>query len=282
MTDWPMTFRCNNNCVSCILNTSVTSSIPDPPMEQITRVIDGINPKNDYFGVSGGEPTLRNELLDILRYARERHPDLYIFLVSNGRMFFYREYTKKLADLNLNNFRVGIPLYGHTPKLHDSITRVKGSFIQAVGGIKNLLESGIKVEVRTIIGKLNYKHLEDTAKFVGGFQDIDRFVFINMKYTGNAFLHKNILFVKLSDVVPYATKAVDILRDFDIYVRLYHFPLCILPEEYRTIAEGVTKEEKELTFAPQCKNCKLRNKCPRIWKTYFISADKKEFKPIVD
>lgn len=275
-----MTFRCNNNCVSCILNTGVTSRLPDPPMKQITRVIDGINPKNDYFGISGGEPTLRNELFDVLQYARKRHPDLYIFLVSNGRMFFYREYTKKLADLNLDNFKVGIPLYGHTPKLHDSITRVKGSFAQAVGGIKNLLESGINIEVRTIINKLNYKYLEDIAKFVGGFQDFDRFVLINMKYTGNAFLHKNVLFVKLSDVVPYATKAVDILRDFDINVRLYHFPLCILPEKYRTIAEGITKEEKELTFAPQCKNCKVKNKCPRIWKTYFISAGNEEFKTI--
>ena len=53
-----------------------------------------------------------------------------------------------------------------------------------------------------------------------------------------------------------------------------------MPEKYREIAKGVTKEEEELTFAPQCGKCKLKDVCPRIWKTYAFLAGFDEFEPI--
>ena len=127
MTDYPLTFKCNDNCLSCINNTEVFSKIPDPSLKEIKKVIDKINPENDYFGVSGGEPTLRKEFFEILKYARKKHPDLYIFIVSNGRMFAYKGFARKLANLNLGKFRVAIALYGHNEKIHEVITRSKGS-----------------------------------------------------------------------------------------------------------------------------------------------------------
>ena len=89
------------------------------------------------------------------------------------------------------------------------------------------------------------------------------------------------LFVRIKDVVPYATKAVDILQENNINVRLFHFPLCTLPEKYREIAKGMTKPELyEFSFAKDCDKCKLKNVCPRIWKTYYVLAGDEEFKPI--
>ncbi|MEM5806808.1 MAG: radical SAM protein [Candidatus Aenigmatarchaeota archaeon] len=283
MTDWPLTFKCNDNCISCINNTAIVSKIPDPPLEQITGVIDKINSKNDYFGVSGGEPTLRKEFFKILKYARKRHPDLYLFIVTNGRMFFYRKFAEKLANLNLGNFRVGVALYGHNKKIHESITCSRGSFEQTTKGIKNLLSFKIPVEVRTIINKLNYKYMEEIAKFiVEKFPTVDRAVFINMKITGNAYKNREKVLVKISEVVPYVEKAVKILIEDKIETRLYHFPLCIIPENLWEIAKGVTKHEKhELTFVEECEKCKLRDECPKIWKSYVGIVGKEEFKAIL-
>ena len=179
MTDWPMTFKCNNNCISCILDRKMTSDIPDPPLKQIKKIIDSLDEEKDYFGISGGEPTLRRELFDVIKYLREKKPNIYTFMVSNGRMFAYRDYTKKFSELPLGDFMVGITLYGSTPEIHDKITMAKGSFEQTVKGIKNLLDFNIRVEVRTIISKMNYKDMENLAKFVTeNFKGIERFVFV--------------------------------------------------------------------------------------------------------
>ena len=128
---------------------------------------------------------------------------------------------------------------------------------------------------------MNYKFLPEIAKFISReFRGIDRVVFINMKYTGNAWVNRKKLFVRVSDVAEYAERAVDILNRENIEVRLFHFPLCILKSNYRRYAEGVTKQLYELTFVPQCRECKLKEKCPRIWRSYVKIAGGEEFTPI--
>jgi len=261
----------------------MTSDIPDPPLKQIKKIIDSLDEEKDYFGISGGEPTLRRELFDVIKYLREKKPNIYTFMVSNGRMFAYRDYTKKFSELPLGDFMVGITLYGSTPEIHDKITMAKGSFEQTVKGIKNLLDFNIRVEVRTIISKMNYKDMENLAKFVTeNFKGIERFVFVNMKITGNAYKNRDKLIIKYTDLIPYVEKATDILLNAGIKTRLYHFPLCMLDAKYIDFATGVTKELEELKFAPQCESCKLKEECPMIWKTYAFFVGTDEFKPIGD
>jgi len=279
MTDYPFCFGCNNNCISCINKTEYVSKKPGPPLFEIKEIIDKIDPSSGSFCIGGGEPTLRKEFFDILVYARKKHPDMYIFLTTNGRMFCYRNFAKKLAGLNLGNFKVGVGIYGHNAKLHDYITQCKGSFNQTVLGIKNLIREGIAVETRVIINRLNYVYLPDISQFaVNNFPNIERFVFINMKYTGNALINKEKIFVKISDVSPFTEEGVRILVKNNINTRLFHFPLCLLPENFHEIAEGVTKNRRELTFAEECHKCSLNEKCPMIWKSYVEIAGEGEFK----
>ncbi|MEM4367978.1 MAG: radical SAM protein [Candidatus Anstonellales archaeon] len=282
MTDWSPTFKCNDNCVSCINNTEIACRASDPPLKQIFNILEKINPKTDYLGLSGGEPTLRKEFFKILKYARERHPDLYILILTNGRMFSYKKFAKKLASLNLGNFMVAVALYGHNEEIHESITRSKGSFLQTTNGIRNLLSFGIPVEVRTIINKINYKYMENFAKFVAEeFPTANRVVFVNMKVTGNALKNRDQVLVKISEVVPYVEKAVKILQDKKIETRLFHFPLCVIPENLWNLAKGITKREiEELTFVEECEKCLMQEECPRIWKSYVEVVGCEEFRAI--
>jgi len=280
MTDFPLTFKCNNNCVTCINNTESFSSLIDPKAEEIKNIIEKINPNNDYLGFGGGEPTLRNEFFEILKYARKKHPHLYILLTTNGRIFSYKKYAKRLSKFSSGNFRVAVALYGNSPETHERITRCRGSFLQTVEGIKNLIHFKIPVEVRVIINRMNYTLLPNISKFsMDNFPGMDRFVFVNMKYTGNAMKNRDRVFVKISDVVPFVEKSLKVFDETD--VRLFHFPLCTLPEKLRKISEGVTKREvNELTFVNSCERCKSKEECSRIWKSYVDIAGEKEFKAI--
>jgi len=244
---------------------------------------------NDFRHLTGGEPSLNPGLFKILAHAREKFPNAFLFLLSNGRRFSYRNYAEQLARLDLRRadgnpeaFRIGVPLYSSKAEIHDSITRAPGSFGQAVAGIKNLLSLGFKVEIRNILTKQNYAGSAQFAKFVAAeFPKAERVVFINAKYTGNALKNREKAGVRLSDAISGALKALPALSKAGIPFRLFHFPLCLLPREHWPAAEGTTKEDAELVFAPQCASCAVREKCARIWKSYAELFGFGEFKPVL-
>ena len=256
-------------------------NLGNPFMEQIKNVIDKV-PEKEVLCFTGGEPTLREEFFEILKYARQKHPKKFLFVVSNGRRFASEEFTKKLADLNLGNFRLGIALYSHRASIHDEITQAKGSWQEAVQGIKNLLKYGFNVELRILVEKLNYQEMEDFARFiVENFKGLERVVFINLKYTGNAFINRKRVFVRYSKAAPYVQKATDILLRKGFEVKLFHFPLCIIDRKYWPLAEGTTKQESELTLLKKCELCTVKERCPKIWKSYLPLAGTKEFNPVL-
>lgn len=254
--------------------------VGNPREEQVKKVIDSVK-ANDILSLTGGEPTIRKEFFKFLRYAARKDPEMNVAIVSNGRMFSYKEFVDKMLKTGLKNLKFCIALYGHNQKLHDAITRTPGSFEQTIKGIKNLLERNLYVELRVIVNKINYRYLKNIANFViKNLKDVGRVVFINMKYTGNAYINRKAIFVRYKDVVPYAEKAADILLKNNIEVKLFHFPLCTIRKKYWDLAKGVTKQKSELMFVDECKKCIKKEECPMIWKTYWVLAGDKEFKAI--
>ncbi len=254
--------------------------MPDPSLESLQEFI-GEQKDEECIAFTGGEPTLSEHLFKLLKYTRQKWPKKHIFIVSNGRRFSEKSYARELAELKLGNFKVGIPIFSHNPKIHDEITRVKGSFDETIKGIKNLVGLGVDVEVRIIVNKMNYQEMSKTAEFiVKNLKGILRVVFINMKYTGNAFINRKKLFVRYSRLAPFIERATDLLLENDFDVKMFHFPLCLIERKYWDLAAGITKQENELVFSKNCRGCSVKEKCPRIWISYLPLAGEKEFKAI--
>jgi 7,8-dihydro-6-hydroxymethylpterin dimethyltransferase len=97
-----ITQRCNLDCTLCYLS-EFSESIPDIPIEQLKRRLDGIK---EVYGVhtnvqiTGGDPTLRDrkELVEIVRYAASI--GLFPALFTNG-IRASRDMLKELADVGL-------------------------------------------------------------------------------------------------------------------------------------------------------------------------------------
>ncbi|MFH1235024.1 MAG: radical SAM protein [Candidatus Diapherotrites archaeon] len=277
--EWPLTFQCNNDCISCISDTRQAKNRRDSFLKQVKDAIDNV-PEKDIISFTGGEPTLRKEFFEILEYARKKHPEKFIFIVTNGRRFSEKDFFEKLLSLEIEPLRFGIPLYSHREEVHDRITRAKGSWSETIQGIKNLLGKGFKVELRILVEKANYRELKETAKFAAeAFPGLERVVFINLKYTGNAFLNREQVFLRIAKSNPFVLEAADLLLEKGIETKLFHFPLCTIPEKYRPLAEGITKQESELTLLGKCNSCRAKASCPQIWKTYLPLAGEEEFGP---
>jgi len=274
MVDIGVTFKCNNNCIMCTEAASLRSE--EPPLNQIISQITTLkNP--DYILLTGGEPTLRKDIFFILNYINKKFPRTEIKLITNGRLFRYNIFVDKIKKIK--NLLIISEIHGDE-RLHNKITRTKGSFKQTQEGIKNILRNNIDLEMRLVIHKLNYQSILWIANYISTLKSIKQAVIFPIDIIGKAYKNRKKLVITYKEIMPYVEEGIKIFQNNNIKVRLYHFPLCILKPQYRKIAEKVTVTETRVTFIEECYKCIYYNKCPRVWKTYAKLCGTEEFKAI--
>ena len=74
---WESTLRCNVHCLHCGSDCVSSVTQPDMPAEDFLKVIDEevtphVNPRDVLIIISGGEPTMRKDLVDIGRALKQR------------------------------------------------------------------------------------------------------------------------------------------------------------------------------------------------------------------
>ncbi len=278
MTDIGIGNNCNNCCVMCTAVMPLAKGYIEPSTEQVLREIEKV--ADDSVTITGGEPTLRKDLFQIIKYINEKYPDKRINLITNGRMFYYPKFVEKFQGVR--NLCVITELHAAEAKLHDEITQAKGSFRQSFEGIKNLLRNRFVVEFRIVVSRLNYKEVPEIAKMiVGEFNRVDRVVIFPIDIIGNAFVNKEKTVVKYSELVPFVEESIDILDKANVKVELYHIPYCVLSEKYhKFIKKGITVLERRVVLEEVCKRCRFEADCPRVWKTYAKQVGVEEFERV--
>ncbi len=135
-----LTWKCNERCVHCYLDEKSSSELTTV---EVYRILDQLAEAGTLFLiVSGGESMLRRDIFDILSYARSKSFDL--TLKTNGTLVKDSE-ARRLAELRMR--RVAISLYSHRPEIHDSITRLPGSFARTIESIRLLRSYGVRVDL---------------------------------------------------------------------------------------------------------------------------------------
>lgn len=162
-----LTNQCNNNCIYCPDPESIRKREYNNNLRYFQGLVSLIDPNLQSLCITGGEPTLlRNDLIELLKLCKSRLTKTEFLLLTNGRLFSYPDYTRAFAVNGPPRLVIGIPFHSAKAKLHDYITRVKGSFDQTFYGLKNLISLGQKVEIRVVINKLNYKDLTNIAVLI--------------------------------------------------------------------------------------------------------------------
>ncbi len=239
-----------------------------------------IGPK-DTLCFTGGEPTIHPDFFKIINWFHTLYPKNSIAIASNGRMFSYPSFTKNL--LKINHLSLEIAVHGHDEKTHDFITRTKGSFKEAVEGIKNILrykKDSQVLEIRIIITKLTYKNLDRILDFIKNEFDVKKIrdvVLIFMEMEGQAKDNINITGITYKQVMELLPSIVNKWASHFNDLRLYHFPLCVLPPELWPYAWRTLRGE-EIVFLPSCNKCFYKEYCLGIHYDYIPLFGDKEFK----
>lgn len=155
-----LTKRCNLACIHCYANSQRGSKDPDElTTEEIFNIIDQLAElsTNEIF-FTGGEPLMRRDIVDILRYAFDS--GIRVLISTNG-MAITEHFLQKVQDIDFKLFQVSLD----GPKMvHDSI-RGRGSFERAIRAIR-LASSYIKenVCVATVLSSINAHCIDESIE----------------------------------------------------------------------------------------------------------------------
>lgn len=271
---------CDNNCIYCF-----SKGRKKKGTEYKAQVKKASDEGKDGIAIVGGEPTMREDILDKVSYARETGFKR-ITILTNARPLSNREFAEALIKAGVSDFVV--KLWGPTKKIHDLITRSDGSFEQTVEGIKNIVS--IKGS-EAILGKTgilmeNYEYLPELAKL---------FADLGVKWMNFELLPADRRIPLVPQTMEYIFKAIETANSTGTYLGIDSIPFCSMGgyEDYvhPYVIRKVNLEDcNYLDFVypfhhenrrktPQCEQCRYSPVCDGIWKPY-LEGDYVKINPV--
>lgn len=232
-------------------------------------LIQNASPDTDYVCITGGEPTLYDDLLfSYIDKILEKMPNATIHLLSNGRRFSKLGFLEKF-DLHAKRktIVVGIPLHSDNYIDHDTIAGSKGSFIETIKGIQNLGILGYEIELRLIILKQNYERFPQIAEFIAkNLPFVNQVSIMGLEVTGNAEKNYSSIWIEPSKISGIIKETITYLSQSGNNPKLFNLPLCLLPKSlWRYSCQSISQWKR--TLLPQCKSCIVKNNCCGVFST---------------
>jgi len=308
VADIKLGYSCNNDCIHCVVADQRERAIKTRGSQDLTteeykrELYDSRTRGCGAIVFTGGEPTIRKDLIDLLNYARSI--GFYIAMQTNGRMFCYEKYARWLAPLQIE---YAVALHAPIREIHDSITRRKGSFNQTVQGIKNLIAFGQSIWGKTVISKKNFALLPELVNFYInlGIKNIN-IAFPHAQ--GNAWKYFDDVVPRYSDIVKFVFESIDFCENHNkqngdnVDLSFEAIPYCFIQGHERYVAELLLlnkkySESKQLdgkrknwetvrkdikSKFPQCKSCIYDKICEGPWKEYAYRYGSEEFRSCND
>jgi radical SAM protein with 4Fe4S-binding SPASM domain len=170
VVSWNLTYRCNLACEHCYLDAGGTALVctenfadrSELGTEECLRVIDEIAAfaPECLTILTGGEPLLRRDILEIVRRAAER--GLWVVVGTNG-VRITENVARHLAEAGARG--LSISLDALDPDRHDRFRKVRGAWQNTVEGAEILNRTGLPFIVQTTAGSHNLGELEAIADF---------------------------------------------------------------------------------------------------------------------
>jgi MoaA/NifB/PqqE/SkfB family radical SAM enzyme len=162
-----VTPRCNLRCSFCqFWRTTARDELSAGALKTAIDDLASLDCRKIHF--SGGEPTLREDLPELIAHAANRN--IRTALTTNGTLIT-RERAHALLAAGLRSITVSLD--GATPDLHDRLRGVKGAFKRTLRGLRCLqrakrkLRSKVKIRVNTVLTRHNYQQYPDLLAMLG-------------------------------------------------------------------------------------------------------------------
>lgn len=175
--DLALTYRCQNRCVHCYNEEAGT--VEELDTEGWRGVLDAcLKAGIPHVVFTGGEPTLRDDLVDLVTYAEEL--GLVTGLNTNGRRLATEGYAGKLFEAGLDH--VQITLESADSAIHNAMTGTD-AYEETIAGLRASVKAGLYTMTNTTMTKTNVSGLENLVDFVAE-EGLSVFAVNGMIYSG--------------------------------------------------------------------------------------------------
>lgn len=154
-----VTYQCNLKCQHCFIVREEDKK--ELKIDEITRIINDVKEAGClWLCLSGGEPFLREDFLDIYTYARKK--GFLISIFTNGTLI-----TPQIVDYlaKLPPYSIEITLNGITKEVYEEVTQVEGSFSRAMRAIQLIKEKGLPLVLKCNGMKINRNEILKIKEF---------------------------------------------------------------------------------------------------------------------
>lgn len=227
---WNTTKRCNLYCKHCYRESgpyeSVSNELSTEEGKRLLREIHKAGFRIIVF--SGGEPLLREDILELIQYAKAL--DMVALMGSNGTLIT-ESYAEKLKESGLDTIAISIDSLDE--KRHNNFRGSNTSFQRALNGATYCIAAGIKVQLNCTITKDNLKEIDEIINFASSFGAAS----CHMLFLVAVGRGKNIGYTSLNRL-EYKEAINTILNknlDFDIRVK----PTCAPQHKVEAIIKGI-------------------------------------------
>lgn len=278
LLDVVLGYDCNLACTYCTITDSMRRRAL--PADRIAREIDRAAAKGYRdIAFTGGEPTIREDLPALVRYARRRG-FLHAKVASNGLRYAHAAYLDHLVSAGVDRFHVSMHASGEDA--YDATVRRPGSYALRRAGVANLISRGLDPVADLILKEDTYRDLSPWIASLRA-EGVRRFALWLVSLTdGNAGNVDQL--PRITDIVPLLQGAFDGARAGGYEVVSLHVPRCFLggyedhvrhPGDDRVTV--VTPDEVfELRDSrlgggvkpPACAGCRWEGTCPGLRRDY--------------
>ena len=151
-------WNCNQKCLHCYAADQEKANVNELSTEEWKKVVD----KCRKIGIpqitfTGGEPTIRKDLVELIDYSK-----WFVTRLNTNGVLLTEELCEKLYEASLDS--VQITLYSCDSKIHNELVGAE-NFEKTVNGIKNAVKAGLNVSINTPLCSLNSDY-SSTLKFI--------------------------------------------------------------------------------------------------------------------
>ena len=153
-------WNCNQKCVHCYAAGQEHSEEEELSTDEWKKIIDACRTAGvTQITFTGGEPTMRDDLFELIDYAR-----WFVTRLNTNGIRLSRDYCDRLRKASIDS--VQITFYSHDEAIHNELVGAS-RYADTVAGIENALAAKLNLSVNTPLCTLNRDYVE-TLRFLHG------------------------------------------------------------------------------------------------------------------
>lgn len=265
-------FACNQRCEFCFVSTH----LPAPERVQVEAAIVEAAEQEKIVVLSGGEPTLAEELPELVSLAKA-HGAPHVDLQTNATRLADAAYCQTLEDAGVDWLFVS--LHGPRAEISDAVTGAPGTFEQTVRGIDTAAAFAFRLRLNFVFCQQNAAHFEEHVAYVARRWPGATLVVSFVAPSTDMVPKSKALIPRYGDILPSLRAGLALAEQVGLQVTGFDsmcgLPLCLLPEDVRHQAAFTGLADLDDAFAqgemvrgPQCSDCTLREKCFGLRRGY--------------